>query len=72
MKKFEQSNVEAIELAWKDLKVTSIGGDRTLLANASGKVQGSFLAIMGPSGSGTRRDIRPRLTDFCVQARRRS
>ena len=49
---FERNNMEAIELAWKDLTVTSVDGGKTLLKGASGKVQGSFLAIMGPSGSG--------------------
>ncbi|KAJ3083977.1 hypothetical protein HK102_000810 [Quaeritorhiza haematococci] len=47
---FEKINMEAIELAWKDIAV--FAGDNTLLSEASGKVQGRFLAIMGPSGSG--------------------
>lgn len=52
MDKFQQNNVEAIELAWNDLTVTASEGEKTLLTGASGKVQASFLAIMGPSGSG--------------------
>jgi ABC-type transport system involved in cytochrome bd biosynthesis fused ATPase/permease subunit len=49
---FEEQNMEAIELAWKDLTVMNPDGSKTLLTGASGKVHGSFLAIMGPSGSG--------------------
>jgi ABC-type transport system involved in cytochrome bd biosynthesis fused ATPase/permease subunit len=52
MHHFEEKNMNAIELAWHDLSVFSGEGDRTLLTGASGKVQGSLLAIMGPSGAG--------------------
>ena len=40
----EEANVDAIELCWKDLKVTSNTG-KTLLQGASGKIQGSFMAV---------------------------
>ena len=46
------STQRAIELAWRDISVTSMDGQKMLLAGATGSVQGKFLAIMGPSVGG--------------------
>lgn len=45
MKQVQEKNVEALELCWKDLKVTSNDGTKTLLHGLSGKIQGSFMAV---------------------------
>jgi ABC-type multidrug transport system ATPase subunit len=42
---------DPILLTWSHLVVTE--GNRRLLDDASGAVSGQFVAIMGPSGSGT-------------------
>ncbi|KAI8846552.1 P-loop containing nucleoside triphosphate hydrolase protein [Chytridium lagenaria] len=45
-------NHDTIELAWRDLTVTTKKGEKVLLKPISGAVSGKLLAIMGPSGSG--------------------
>ncbi|KAI8846854.1 P-loop containing nucleoside triphosphate hydrolase protein [Chytridium lagenaria] len=56
MKEFQNfiatKNHDTIELAWRDLTVTTKDGEKVLLKPISGAVSGKFLAIMGPSGSG--------------------
>ncbi|KAJ3095315.1 hypothetical protein HDU97_007044 [Phlyctochytrium planicorne] len=56
MKEFQSfvatRNQTTIELAWKDLTVTTRKGEKVLLNSLNGAVKGRLLAIMGPSGSG--------------------
>ncbi|KAJ3207202.1 hypothetical protein HDU67_007611 [Dinochytrium kinnereticum] len=56
MKEFQNfliaKNHDTIELAWRDLTVTTTDGQKVLLNSLSGAIKGRFLAIMGPSGSG--------------------
>jgi hypothetical protein len=56
-------NRNTIELAWRDLTVTTKGGGKVLLKPVSGAVSGKLLAIMGPSGMHSR---------FTAMSRKRS
>ena len=48
----DNSNGDALWLAWKNLTVSTIDGKKIILQDICGGVKGQFMAIMGPSGSG--------------------